>query len=110
MLTSSFPLVSFCNLFQGVPLYRHIADLAGNTGKLTLPIPSLNVINGGEHAGNRLAFQEYMILPVGAPSFSEAMRYGAEVYQVLKGLIKKKYGADGEFFDFITFGDNLQFC
>ncbi|KAI9006378.1 enolase [Hyaloraphidium curvatum] len=79
---------------KGVPLYRHIADLAGNKDELVLPIPSFNVINGGEHAGNRLAFQEYMILPVGAPSFSEAMRYGAEVYATLKGLIKKKYGAD----------------
>ena len=61
-----------------VPLYQHYADLAGNKS-LVLPVPSFNVINGGSHAGNRLAFQEFMILPVGASSFSEAMMMGCEV-------------------------------
>lgn len=61
-----------------VPLYQHFADLAGNR-ELVLPVPSFNVINGGSHAGNRLAFQEFMILPVGAKSFSEAMQMGCEV-------------------------------
>jgi enolase len=60
---------------KGVPLYKHIADLAGNT-KLILPVPSFNIINGGSHAGNGLAFQEFMILPTGVKSFSEAMRAG----------------------------------
>ncbi|KAL6762020.1 enolase [Haematococcus lacustris] len=78
---------------KGVPLYKHIADLAGNS-KLYLPVPSFNIINGGSHAGNALAMQEFMILPVGASSFSEAMRMGAEVYHTLKGLIKAKYGQD----------------
>nr|QVU21290.1 enolase [Salpingoeca prava] len=78
---------------KGVPLYRHIADLAGNK-EVLLPCPSFNVINGGSHAGNRLAMQEFMIMPVGAASFSEAMRMGAEIYQTLKGVIKKKYGQD----------------
>ena len=59
-----------------------------------LPTPAFNVINGGSHAGNKLAMQEFMILPVGAKSFSEAMRMGAEVYQTLKGVIKAKYGQD----------------
>ena len=76
---------------KGVPLYRHIADLAGNP-KLVLPVPSFNIINGGSHAGNALAMQEFMILPVGASSFSEAMRMGCEVYHNLKSIIKKKYG------------------
>ena len=58
---------------KGVPLYKHIADLAGNT-KLVLPVPSFNIINGGVHAGNALAFQEFMIMPTGASSFAEAMR------------------------------------
>ena len=80
-------------MFQGVPLYRHIADLAGNTD-LVLPVPALNVINGGSHAGNRLAMQEFMILPTGASSFSEAMRMGSEVYHHLKKVIKDKYGQD----------------
>jgi len=78
---------------KGVPLYMHIADLAGN-GKLVLPVPAFNVINGGSHAGNKLAMQEFMILPVGAKSFSEAMRMGSEVYHHLKTVIKAKYGQD----------------
>lgn len=78
---------------KGIPLYRHYADLSGNT-ELVLPVPSFNVINGGSHAGNRLAFQEFMILPVGASTFSEAMQMGCEVYATLKSVIKAKYGQD----------------
>eukprot|EP00210_Caulerpa_lentillifera_P003384 g3228.t1 len=78
---------------RGVPLYKHIADLAGNT-KLVLPVPSFNIINGGSHAGNALAMQEFMILPVGAKNFTEALRMGCEVYHNLKALIKEKYGQD----------------
>ena len=77
----------------GVPLYRHIANLAGNSD-LVMPVPSLNVINGGSHAGNKLAMQEFMILPIGAASFSESMRMGAETYHHLKAVIKAKYGQD----------------
>jgi enolase len=79
---------------KGVPLYRHFADLAGNQGELVLPVPSFNVINGGSHAGNGIAFQEFMILPTGAESFSKAMQMGAEIYQILKGVTKDKYGQD----------------
>jgi enolase len=76
-----------------VPLYQYIAKLAGNsTDKFTLPVPSFNVINGGSHAGNQLALQEFMILPTGASSFSEAYRIGSEVYQCLKKVILDKYG------------------
>ncbi|XP_067883483.1 gamma-enolase isoform X2 [Heterodontus francisci] len=78
---------------KGVPLYRHIADLAGNA-EVILPVPAFNVINGGSHAGNKLAMQEFMILPVGAESFRDALRIGAEVYHTLKGVIKAKYGQD----------------
>merc|ERR1739846_22108 len=78
---------------KGVPLYRHIADLAGVKDVL-MPVPCLNVINGGSHAGNKLAMQEFMILPTGASSFSEAMKMGSEVYHHLKLLIKAKYGLD----------------
>jgi len=60
--------------------------------KLVLPVPCLNVINGGSHAGNLLAMQEFMILPVGASTFSEAMRMGMEVYHNLKAVINKRYG------------------
>jgi len=76
-----------------VPLYKHLSDLAGNKDVL-LPVPSFNVINGGSHAGNKLAMQEFMIFPSGASTFSEAMRMGAETYQCLKSVIKKKYGQD----------------
>jgi len=79
---------------KGIPLYAWVAKLAGNTAKLTLPVPCFNVINGGSHAGNKLAFQEYFIIPVGAESFKEAMRIGAECYHTLKGIIKKKFGGD----------------
>ncbi|KAH9621507.1 hypothetical protein KSS87_013872 [Heliosperma pusillum] len=62
--------------------------------KMVLPVPAFNVINGGSHAGNKLAMQEFMILPTGATSFKEAMKMGSEVYHHLKSVIKKKYGQD----------------
>ncbi|KAF2109079.1 Enolase, C-terminal TIM barrel domain-containing protein [Lophiotrema nucula] len=77
---------------KGVPLYAHISDLAGTKKPYVLPVPFQNVLNGGSHAGGRLAFQEFMIVPSTAPTFSEAMRQGSEVYQKLKTLAKKKYG------------------
>merc|ERR1719382_924946 len=80
--------------YQGMPLYKYIATLAGNTGPMVLPVPCFNVINGGSHAGNKLAFQEYFIIPVGAPTFKEAIRIGCECYHTLKGIIKKKFGGD----------------
>ena len=71
------------------------AKISGKpTDKFVMPVPSFNVINGGSHAGNRLACQEFMILPVGASTFKEAMIIGAEVYHTLKSVIKKKYGQD----------------
>lgn len=78
---------------KGVPLYKHIADLAGNK-EVILPVPAFNVINGGSHAGNKLAMQEFMLLPTGASNFKEAMRMGAEIYQNLKSVVKKRYGID----------------
>merc|ERR1719382_1016547 len=78
-----------------LPLYEYIANLSGRpTDKFVMPVPSFNVINGGSHAGNRLACQEFMILPLGASSFKEALIIGAEVYHTLKSCIKKKYGQD----------------
>lgn len=78
---------------KGVPLFKYIAELAGNTN-IVLPVPAFNVINGGSHAGNKLAMQEFMILPTGASSFSEAMKMGSEVYHHLKNVIKAKFGLD----------------
>ena len=77
----------------GLPLYQYIASLCGNTD-LRLPVPCFNVINGGKHAGNALPFQEFMVAPVKASSFSDAMCMGCEVYHALKAILKKKYGQD----------------
>merc|ERR550537_1250707 len=80
---------------HGKPLYKYISELAGKpTDKFVMPGPSFNVINGGSHAGNRLACQEFMILPVGAGNFREALQIGAEVYHNLKKVVNKKYGQD----------------
>jgi enolase len=68
---------------SGLPLYRYF----GGSGRMSLPVPMMNVINGGAHANNNLDMQEFMILPVGAPNFREALRYGAEVFHALKKLI-----------------------
>jgi len=78
-----------------MPLYEYIANISGRrTDNFVMPVPSFNVINGGTHAGNRLACQEFMILPTGASTFKEALIIGAEVYHTLKDCIKKKYGQD----------------
>lgn len=80
---------------KGVPLYQHISEVAGKgSAPVIMPVPVMNVINGGSHAGNKLAMQEFMILPTGASDFAEAMRMGAEVYAALKGVIKARYGLD----------------
>jgi enolase len=68
---------------RGMPLYRHL----GGTKDLTLPVPMMNIINGGAHADNSVDIQEFMILPIGAPSFAEALRYGAEIFHTLKKVL-----------------------
>jgi len=73
----------------GIPLYRHLAKLAGSRGTL-LPVPLFNILNGGVHADNSVDFQEFMIAPVGAASFREAVRTAAEVYQALKQILKAR--------------------
>jgi len=79
---------------RSVPLWKHYADIAGNPIPDLLPVPCFNVINGGEHAGNRLAFQEFFIIPTGADTFSESMSIGCEIFHNLKSVIKKKFGGD----------------
>lgn len=71
---------------KGVPLYQHIADLFGSKG-VTLPVPLMNIINGGAHAQNNLDLQEFMIVPVGAPTFADALRMGAEIYHTLRKVL-----------------------
>jgi len=70
----------------GLPLYRFL----GGGGANTLPVPMMNILNGGAHADNNVDFQEFMVMPVGAPSFSEALRWGVEVFHTLKGVLKKR--------------------
>lgn len=73
----------------GLSLYRYL----GGTNAFTLPVPTMNIINGGKHAGNELAIQEFMIQPVKAKTYSEALRMGSETYQMLGTILSKKYGA-----------------
>jgi enolase len=70
----------------GLPLYRYL----GGAGANTLPTPMMNILNGGAHADNNVDFQEFMVMPVGAPSFSEALRWGVEVFHTLKAVLKKR--------------------
>ncbi len=72
-----------------IPLYQHIANLAGNT-QLTMPVPMMNIINGGEHADNNVDIQEFMVQPVAAPTFAEALRIGAEIFHHLKKVLSAK--------------------
>jgi enolase len=71
---------------SGLPLYRYF----GGMGRMQMPVPMINVINGGEHANNNLDIQEFMILPIGAPTFREAVRYGAEVFHALKKILGER--------------------
>ena len=71
----------------GLPLYRHLAQLSPRQYEPAMPVPQMNIVNGGAHANNSLDVQEFMIVPLGAPSFREALRYGAEVFHTLKKLL-----------------------
>ena len=75
---------------KGVALYEHIADLNGTSGEYSMPVPMMNIINGGEHADNNVDIQEFMVQPVGAKSFKEALRMGAEIFHNLKKVLSAK--------------------
>ena len=75
---------------QGVPLYEHIAQINGTPGRYRMPVPMMNIINGGEHADNNVDIQEFMVQPVGADSFAEALRYGAEIFHSLAAVLKAR--------------------
>ena len=72
----------------GKPLYAHIADINGTSGQFSMPVPMMNILNGGEHADNNVDIQEFMVQPVSAKSFSEALRVGAEIFHSLKKVLK----------------------
>jgi len=75
---------------KGVELYEHIADINGTSGQYSMPVPMMNIINGGEHADNNVDIQEFMVQPVSAPTFAEALRAGAEIFHALKSVLKEK--------------------
>ena len=77
-----------------IPLYRHIAALYGGT-QFTLPVPMMNILNGGAHADTSVDFQEFMVMPVGAGSFAEALRTGAEIFHALRGILKARGQSTG---------------
>ena len=75
---------------KNVPLYQHIAEINGTPGRYSMPVPMMNIINGGEHADNNVDIQEFMVQPVSATSFAEALRCGAEIFHALKAVLKAK--------------------
>lgn len=75
---------------KGIPLYQHIADINGTPGIYSMPLPMMNILNGGEHADNNVDIQEFMVQPVGAKSFAEGLRQGAEIFHALKAVLKKR--------------------
>jgi enolase len=75
---------------QDLPLYAHIANLNGTPGVYSMPVPMMNIINGGEHADNNIDIQEFMVQPVGAKTFSEALRMGTEIFHHLKAVLKAR--------------------
>src|SRR5215204_5477114 len=82
----------------GVPLYRHLARLyekKADTQGSVLPVPMMNILNGGAHADSSVDFQEFMVMPVGAGSFADAVRTGAEIFHTLRGILKKKGHSTG---------------
>jgi enolase len=91
---------------RGVPLYCHLADLYGGRGtglgtgagdgsRFVLPVPMMNILNGGAHADSSVDFQEFMVMPLNAPSFSEALRWGAEIFHALRGILKARGQSTG---------------
>jgi len=75
---------------KGVELYVHIADINGTSGQYSMPVPMMNILNGGEHADNNVDIQEFMVQPVSAPTFAEALRAGAEIFHALKKVLQQK--------------------
>ena len=90
ILAVSLAVAKAAALSQGVELYEHIANLNNTSGKYSMPLPMMNILNGGEHADNNVDIQEFMIQPVGANSFKEGLRMGAEVFHALKKVLQKR--------------------
>jgi len=91
MLGVSMAVARAAALASGLPLYAYL----GGPGAVRIPMPMMNILNGGKHADNSVDFQEFMIVPIGAPTFAEALRYGAETFHTLKSILKNKGYATG---------------
>ncbi|HEY7773863.1 MAG TPA: phosphopyruvate hydratase, partial [Marinagarivorans sp.] len=87
ILAVSLAAAKAASIAKNVPLYAHIADLNGTPGQYTMPVPMMNIVNGGEHADNNVDIQEFMVQPVAAPTFAEALRVGAEIFHALKKVL-----------------------
>jgi enolase len=92
ILAVSMAVARAAAIQAGLPLYTY---LAGANAAVRLPVPQMNILNGGKHADNSVDFQEFMVMPIGAPSYSEALRYGVETFHALKDILKKKGYATG---------------
>jgi enolase len=90
LLGVSMALARASAIASGLPLYAHIASLYRGGGSLSLPVPMLNILNGGAHADSSVDFQEFMVMPAAAPSFSEGLRIGVEIFHSLRSILKKK--------------------
>lgn len=88
ILAVSLAAAKAAALSLGKPLYEHIADVNGTSGKFSMPVPMMNILNGGEHADNNVDIQEFMVQPVAVTSFAEALRVGAEIFHSLKKVLK----------------------
>ena len=96
---------------QRLPLYRYIAELAGTFDQMSIPMPMMNIMNGGAHASWCTDFQEYMIVPRGAGNIAEAVRYGAEIFHALKDVLKERgypttVGDEGGYAPYVREGNN----
>ena len=90
ILAVSLAAAKAAAIFKGQPLYAHIADINGTSGQYSMPLPMMNIINGGEHADNNVDIQEFMVQPVNAISFAEALRCGAEIFHALKKVLNSR--------------------
>ncbi|EGN75689.1 phosphopyruvate hydratase [Idiomarina sp. A28L] len=90
ILAVSLAVAKAAAISKGVALFEHIADLNGTSGKYSMPLPMMNILNGGEHADNNVDIQEFMVQPVGAKSFAEGLRVGAEIFHALKAVLKAR--------------------
>lgn len=90
ILAVSLAAAKAASIAKKMPLYAHIAEINGTPGQFTMPVPMMNIVNGGEHADNNVDIQEFMVQPVAAPTFAEALRVGAEIFHALKKVLSAR--------------------